>query len=152
MGIEICSRLALGESLLQICKSRHLPTRETVHYWLTDGKHEEFAGRFMRARELQADHYFDEVLEISDTPQVGEKRVIKPDGTVEITQADMIDHRRLRVDSRKWTVARMFPKKYAERLLQEQNGADENKGIVITGGLPEGGAPPVETEATDKPL
>ena len=41
------------------------------------------------------DYLFDEIIEIADTPQIGVKKVIKPDGSVETTEGDMIEHRRL---------------------------------------------------------
>ncbi len=51
------------------------------------------------------DYLFDEIIEIADTPQLGTKKVIKPDGSVETTEGDMIEHRRLRIDARKWAWA-----------------------------------------------
>ena len=55
------------------------------------------------------DYLFDEIIEIADTPQLGVKKVIKPDGSVETTEADMIEHRRLRIDARKWAFGENVP-------------------------------------------
>src|SRR5215831_14334801 len=63
-----------------------------------------FVGKF-RAREAQADKYFQEIIEIADaaTPE-----------TVNVA--------RLRVDSRKFTVARLAPKKYGDHISHNVKG------------------------------
>src|SRR5260221_945801 len=62
--------------------------------------------RDTRAREAQADKYFQEIIEIADaaTPE-----------TVNVA--------RLRVDSRKFTVARLAPKKYGDHISHNVKGA-----------------------------
>jgi hypothetical protein len=55
------------------------------------------------------------VVEIADTPQIGTKTKTGKDG-VEVTEGDMIDHRRLRVDARKWYLCKLAPKRYGDRL------------------------------------
>ena len=51
---------------------------------------------------MPAKSLIDEIVEIADTPEFGIKKVTKADGSVEQTEADMIEHRRLRIDTRKW--------------------------------------------------
>jgi hypothetical protein len=53
--------------------------------------------------------------EIADTPQIGIKTVQKPSGT-ETTHGDMIEYRRLQVDTRKWLLSKVLPKVYGDRL------------------------------------
>ena len=68
------------------------------------------------ARDIQADVLFDEIHQIADTPQKGTKTVRKGEGdssTVETTEADMIEHRRLQIDARKWLIGKMAPKNMA---------------------------------------
>src|SRR5688572_25127505 len=96
----ICERLANGESLRAICNDAGMPDKATVFRWLA--AHEEFRDQYARARETQADSLFDDILTIADTPVVGEKRKTLPDGKVEVSTGDMIEHRRLQVDARKW--------------------------------------------------
>lgn len=110
----ICERIADGESLRSICKSDNMPAQSTVFKWL--GANATFAEQYARARELQADALFDEILAIADTPMIGEKTKVKDDGGIEITTGDMIEHRRLQVDSRKWMASKLLPKKYGDKL------------------------------------
>lgn len=112
IGQTICERLAKGESLRKICETDGLPTMTSVFRWLE--KDEKFREQYARARELQADTLADEILDIANTPQIGTKSVSKATG-LEITEGDMIEHRRLQVDARKWYASKLAPKKYGER-------------------------------------
>jgi hypothetical protein len=64
---------------------------------------------------------------------VAEKRVQKADGSVEITTADAVDRSRLTVDSLKWYLCKLAPKKYGDKLDATLQG-------------PDGG--PIQTETT----
>jgi hypothetical protein len=117
----ICERLADGESLRAICADEDMPGRATVFQWLA--ANESFADQYARARDAQADAIFDEILHIADTPQMGQKSVSKATG-LEITEGDMIEHRRLQVEARKWVAGKLRPKKYGDKIQAEHTGAD----------------------------
>jgi hypothetical protein len=57
---------------------------------------------------------------------IGEKTKIMPDGKTETIKGDMIEHRRLQVDARKWMAARLAPKKYGDRVTNELIGDKDN--------------------------
>lgn len=116
---EICERMADGESLRAICSSDNMPRRSTVFRWLAAD--EAFRDQYAHACELRTDELFDQMLEIADTPQIGTKSVSKASG-IEITEADMIEHRRLQVEARKWALGKMAPKKYGDKVTQELTG------------------------------
>jgi hypothetical protein len=100
---EIFRRLANGESLKAICEDDHLPSRETVRHWLFVNP--EFLGNYARAREEQAEHYADEIIEIADTE----------------TDANIA---RVRIDARKWKAARMAPRKWGDKVINEHGGTN----------------------------
>lgn len=120
---EICERISSGESLRAICYSDHMPSKSTVFRWLAAD--EVFQDQYARARDSQAEALFDEILTIADTPQIGEIRKVKDDGGIEIQTRDMIEHRRLQVDARKWMAGKLKPKKYGERVEHELSGKIE---------------------------
>lgn len=120
MAALICDRIADGESLKSICNDEEMPARSTVFKWLAENTR--FSDMYARARDEQADAIFDEILTIADTPQIGEKRKVKDDGGIEISTGDMIEHRRLQIDARKWMAAKLKPKKYGEKLELEHGG------------------------------
>jgi hypothetical protein len=70
--------------------------------------------------ELRQEKIFEEILEIADTPKEGIKKK-ETDKGVEITTGDMIQHRRLQVDARKWMLGKMNPKKYGDKLETDNN-------------------------------
>ena len=100
IAVQICTRLANGESLRQICRDKGMPKRDTVIAWLF--KNGGFSGQYALARVAQADFYADEILDIADGPE--------GDSLLDVNRS------RLRVDTRKWLMARMAPKKYGDSL------------------------------------
>lgn len=119
----ICARLAEGESLNAICQTEGMPAESTVRSWALDDV-EGFAAKYARAREIGYERLADEILRIADTPQPGTKTVSKATG-IETTEGDMIEHRRLQVDARKWMLAKMLPKKYGDKVEQTIQGGDK---------------------------
>ncbi|MDH0114064.1 terminase small subunit protein [Rhizobium pusense] len=118
----ICERLAEGKSLNSICASDDMPHKATVFRWLSS--HDEFRDQYARAREAQADVLFDEILDIANTPIEGTKTKLDKDGeVVEISKGDMIEHRRLQIDARKWMAGKLRPKVYGDKLDVDLTGA-----------------------------
>jgi hypothetical protein len=97
-----------------------MPTPKTVFSWLR--RYEEFLQQYAKAKEESADAMAEDVLHIADTPVMGEIKTIKPDGSIEIKQDEMLGHRRLQVDTRKWLMSKMKPKKYGEKLDMTSGG------------------------------
>lgn len=60
---EICERIALGETLREITRSKGMPARSTVCKELLQDK--EFSDQYAPAREIQLQEMEDELLEIA---------------------------------------------------------------------------------------
>ena len=101
----ICERLSIGESLRAICRDDGMPGRTTVLRWLADN--EVFRGQYAYACEVRQDDIFDELFDISDN------------------SGEDVNRDRLRIDTRKWVLARMAPKKYGDKAAVELTGKDE---------------------------
>lgn len=115
----ICEKLAEGRSLRSICREDDMPSIGTFLRWVDERP--ELADHYARARALCIDALAEDILDIADTPQMGQKSVSKATG-LEITEGDMIEHRRLQVDARKWLLAKMAPKKYGDKVEQTIQG------------------------------
>jgi hypothetical protein len=116
---DICTRLGLGESLRKICLSENMPSMATVMTWLT--KKPEFLEQYTRAREIQAETQFDELIDIVDQPPELSYVTGKNGEQIEVKfDSSYVAWMKLRVDTRKWTAARMAPKKYGEQKQPEQ--------------------------------
>lgn len=113
----ICVRLGLGESLREICRDDDMPDKSTVMRWLA--QHPEFRDQYACAREAQADYFAEEIIEISDDGTNDWMERKNSDGTTyEVENREVLNRSRLRVDTRKWLMARMAPKKYGDKIEQ----------------------------------
>ena len=134
LAATICTRIAEGESLRAICADEAMPNRSTVMQWVADNR-EGFKERYELAQDFRAQAIFDEMLEISDNTEEGEERTIHSDGTSELRTGDMLGHRKLKIEARKWVLARMAPKRYGDRIAQEisgPNGGPIQQSMAIT--------------------
>ncbi len=116
---EICERIAKGESLRKSCGSDRddfMPGRRTVLEWLE--VNEGFRAKYARAREAQADHLADEMLEIADAPNATTNPVT---GETELRDPQ---RDRLRVMTRQWIASKLAPKRYGDKVTQEHVGPD----------------------------
>jgi len=122
---EILNRVALGESVNKICgkdRDARLPSTVLFYEWLNSDT--QMASEYERAREARAEAVFEEMLDIAD------------DGTNDYTygedgpylDAEHVKRSRLRIDTRKWMLSRMMPRKYGEKLDVNHSG-----GIAVTG-------------------
>ena len=119
----ICERLAGGESVLSICSDSEMPAQSTVFLWLL--RNPTFSENYARARTAWAESEFERMMQIADTPQLGIKTKTTDKGT-EVIEGDMTEHRKLQVDTRKWALARMFPKKYGDATMLKHADPDGN--------------------------
>lgn len=108
------------------------PSAGLVYQWLNPEHHKydaEFANSYARAREVRTEKIFEEMLEIADTTKKGKRKKTTKDG-VEISEEDMLGHRRLQIETRQWMLARMMPKKYGNKLETTLQGGDKPIEVV----------------------
>jgi hypothetical protein len=115
----ICERMVCGkddkpESLRAICREDGMPALGTVMRWLA--KHHEFREQYARAREAQAEVHHEEILEISDdcTDDVQVLMGNEEDGAISRINHSAIARAKLQIDTRKWIMGKMQPKKYGD--------------------------------------
>jgi hypothetical protein len=126
---HLLEQIATGRSVRAICREDEgMPERSFVNRTIFDSarydKHEDsFANQYARALQDRAEVFAEELVHIADTPQIGEIKTIKADGSVEVKQVDMIEHRRLQISTRQWIASRMNPKKYGDKL--QHGGAED---------------------------
>jgi transposase-like protein len=116
---EICERISSGQALSKICPQIGIHIT-TVWDWLN--KYPEFATKYTRAREAQADVLADEIIAIADDPATEE--VQDGDGTRTAISSSAVQRNRLRVDARKWYASKVAPKKYGDKLDTTVSGPD----------------------------
>ena len=99
-----------------------------IYKWIQ--QNDSFRERYARAKAEQARVMADEICEIADHTQEGVITTQKADGGVEIKSADMLEHRKLRIESRKWLAAKLLPKVYGDQSKLELSGADGGPLVV----------------------
>lgn len=104
---DICALLSGGESLRSVCKRKGMPNTTKVMRWLREFP--DFREQYAKAMESRADSVFEEIFEIADTAEEEPSAVAKA---------------RLRIDTRKWALARMNPRKYGDKVTNELVGKD----------------------------
>lgn len=115
----ICERMAKGESLRSICRDDGMPAESTVRLWAVDDR-EGFAAQYARAREAQMDALAEDILDIADDSRNDIR--VDQDGK-EVVDHELVQRSRLRVDSRKWLMSKIAPKRYGDKIEHEHSGA-----------------------------
>ena len=125
---EILGRLADGQSLSSICKDAHLPDKDTVLDWSEDSK-SPFSRQYARARLRGYMKHADELTDIADDGRNDwMDRELKNGDTIRVVDEECVKRSQLRVDTRKWILARMLPKVYGDKLdVKHEAGADFRK-------------------------
>lgn len=96
-----------------------MPARSTVYDWIVDNV-DGFADRYARARDLGLDEMADELLEIADD---GRNDYIQTEDGLVFNKEHVL-RSRLRVEARKWYLAKLAPKRYGDRIAHEHSGPD----------------------------
>lgn len=115
---EICKRLMQGQSLSEVCRDDAMPPRWQVYEWLAENQ--TFSDSYARAREIGADAIFDEIAQIADDATNDWMKAFGEDsedgGVGYKLNGEHVQRSKLRIDARKWVLARMSPKRYGEKL------------------------------------
>lgn len=91
---EICSRIALGESVRSICRSEGMPSRKIIHAWIRQNP--ELRRSYLGACQVREFFYTEEIAD-----------VILGGPSCHVVSCDIRD----RVEALEWKAARMRPKK-----------------------------------------
>jgi hypothetical protein len=106
VATKLCKLIADGNSLRKACTYDGMPDRDTVRRWLIDPNMGSFHVQYARAKDEQAEHLAEEIIELADTG-----------GGNDTNRA------RLMVDARKWVASKLLPKKYGERIQADVGGS-----------------------------
>lgn len=106
-----------GSSCFQACKKTGMP-HSTFLGWVAADK--ELADKYARAREDLIEHIAAETLEIADA-EVG----FTDTGS---TDTGAVQKQRLQVDTRKWLLSKLAPRKYGDRLIM---AGDEDNPVQV---------------------
>jgi len=130
---QICEQIETGRSLRSILKEDdNMPSSSTFFIWLKEDALK--SKRYELATDLRTDILFDEIIEIAYNVEEGTTTKETERG-VEITTGDMLGHRRLKIDVLKWSLSKLNPKKYGEKIQQEHSGELTTNVISLGNGI-----------------
>lgn len=89
-----------------------MPDKSTVFRWLS--KHEVFRDQYTRAQEDRAAAMAEDILEIAD----------QYDNVQDALNTDHIQRAKLRIDTRKWLMSKMAPKRYGDKTEIDHKSSD----------------------------
>jgi autonomous glycyl radical cofactor GrcA len=118
---SICERISNGESLQQLCRDPEMPSTTTIRKWLRNEEKDplkaEFGVAYTRARKALLDHWAEEIVSISDDGSNDYvDREVARGRTVRMADQEHINRSRLRVDTRRWLLSKLEPKKYGDKI------------------------------------
>jgi hypothetical protein len=116
---EICARIADAQSMRTICKADDMPCKATVFNWLRTNK--EFLDQYTRAKEESADAMQEDMLDIADDG-INDWMDVNAGGDEDASwkiNSEHVQRSKLRIDSRKWLMSKLQPKKYGDKIQSE---------------------------------
>lgn len=119
----VLTAIAEGKSLRWIGKQLGAPSMSTILRWADQD--EAFRKQYAHARAQGLDAVADEMLEIADDGTNDLTTVTDASGNDrEVLNVDHVQRSKLRVDTRKWLLSKLAPKKYGDRVATELSGPD----------------------------
>ncbi len=119
---RVCTEVSTGKSLRQTCRELEI-SESTVRQWVLDDRNS-FAAQYARARELQIEAWADEINEIADDGTNDWMTIKRGGEDVEVPNNEVLQRSRLRVDTRKWLMSKIAPKRYGDRVTNQIEGSD----------------------------
>ena len=92
-------------------------TRSGFRHWIEDDA--DLAAKYTRAKESGLEKMAEDILEISD--ETSRDHYTDSDGNEKLN-SEAIQRSKLRVDSRRWLLSKLMPKKYGDKITQEHTG------------------------------
>ncbi len=136
----VLTELKKGRSLNEICTSRSdLPHSHTFMEWVLENDPPGLVDAYARAREFGYRALADEIIELTNRTHewvtihkqdsdgnylFDEKGEPVLDKILMPLNSDVIAHRRLQIDTRKWILSKVLPKIYGDKVTQELVGAN----------------------------
>ena len=122
---EICEIIATSnKGLKSILNSNgSFPKFSTFFKWLGDEDKTYLLDKYTRAKELQAEHMADEMLEIADDGT--NDTYVDGDGNKKV-DIDVLQRSRLRIETRKWLASKLLPKKFGDKVDVTTGGESIN--------------------------
>ena len=123
LASDICNKLSTGMSLRSVCREIDMPHLSTVYDWFR--VHQEFAEQYEKACNERVEAQHEELNYIGD--EAIEYAKTNEDKNV----SAVVTAYKLKADNMKWSMSKMKPKKYGDKLDVVSDGEKLQTGIII---------------------
>lgn len=120
---KICAELAEGVSLRGVCMKDDMPSLSSVFNWFRTQP--TFLEQYARAKQESADAMAEEIVNISDDALADAQA-----GSENKAVNAVVHAHKLKIETRKWLMSKMKPKKYGEK-VDVTSGGETIKGNTI---------------------
>jgi len=124
---DIIEQIQAGASVKSILDNPDYPSRTTFYSWIN--KNPDFIELYKTATEIRADGIFDDMLVIADDRS--QDRFLDAQGNYQQSMT-AVNRARVQLDTRKWVLGRMNPRKYSDK-IDITSGGDKLKLVPIVG-------------------
>lgn len=133
---RLCERIASPMSLGKACEPADMPCMASVFKWLREKP--EFSEMYAKAVAERAEAHAEELLDIADDGRNDYLETQEDGGGVAYKyNGEAINRSRLRVDTRKWLLAKLQPRKYGDKIHTEHSGAVSLEGLIAGSNEPD---------------
>lgn len=121
---QVCQLIETTTLSLQGCMFQVDPKmhREQFYRFLRDSQ--SARDRYARSKDMQLDIIADEMLDIADDGSNDLMTIVKGNVEYETENKETARRSALRIDTRKWLLSKLNPKKYGDRVDLTTNGKD----------------------------
>ncbi len=113
---KICSLLAEGISLRTVCLYEEMPNKSTVFRWLREKQI--FRDQYAQAKEEGSEAQHEDLMDLGDEA-IELAQNVDPKASGAVVQAV-----KLKADNLKWSMSKMKPKKYGDKIDMTTNGKE----------------------------
>lgn len=124
---SICESIENGNSLRKASIEYGLPAK-TFYEWIDSD--EKKSKQYARACELRAEAIVDEILELADESNAD--AYLDDEGNT-VVDGKVVQRSKLQVDTRKWLVGKLNPKKYGDKLDVDHTTQGEKINVISLG-------------------
>jgi len=127
LAAKICQRIADGESIRAICSDPDMPSTTAIFRWIANGKYDGFRQLYEASMQIRLETLGDGLIELADAP-------IERNAAGAIDSA-AVQMRRLQIETRRWILSKLLPRKYGDRMGLDHQGEGIN--LTVVTGVPE---------------
>ncbi len=126
---SVCEHLSLGKSLRSVCREEGMPSIAVVFKWIRDK--EGFKEQYARAKQEGVEAMAEDIMEISDDGSNDWMERNFGETTAWVENKESVQRSRLRIDTRKWLMSKIVPKKYGDKMDHTSDGKEIKGNVII---------------------